>query len=1115
MTTVDVDKRKPLAELPGEARRREELGYWTRKLGGDLPVLDLPRDRPRPVEPSGERHTVPLTVDADDVDRARRLAESEGATLFVVVLAAYKVFVARMSRQRDVIVGTSSSRRDDEIGPVALRTVLDGSPTFREVVRRVHDTVVEAHDHGSVPYHRIVAELDLPRVPGVHPVFQTFFTVQPPGEGSGGLADLGVDPDAAGCDLTVALVGDGGALSGHLGYAGDLFDEPTVARFAMIYRYLLGRLIAEPDQRVFEAPLLPPAERERILERLNPYRRPDIGYTTMAQPFEEQVRRTPDAVALTGDEGDLTYAELNARANRLARYLRGAGVRPGTFVALCLERSFAQMVALYAVTKLGAPYVPLDPELPEARIAFMLEDAAPAVVLVDRSGRTRIGDGPWQVVSVDEDAALWADQPSDDVPVEDGGYDLIHMLYTSGTTGRPKAVAYPVDGALADIFWLQRSYPFGPGDTAVLKTSYGFDVSIWEIFWPLYFGATVAICPPGEHRDPARLLEFVEKHRVTTMFMVPSMMQPFLDVAPPGSCGSLRWVFCGGEPVTVRIRDGFHARFTGKLINCYGPTEAGCVTDMVLPVEPGAPVPLGRPAANFRLYVLDENLEPTPVGVPGEVYIGGEIGIARCYHRRAVMTAERFVPDPYGVPGSRMYRTGDLCRYRDDGVLEHLGRIGRQVKVRGMRIELAEIEAVFAEHAEVSRCVATVVPQRDGEIAVFVVPAAGRSISVPALTSHAARLLPGHMMPTTVTEVDRIPQFVSGKIDFGSLLSRIDTAGVAGTEEVVAPADELEARLADIYCRVLNRDRVSVTESFFTLGGHSLLVLKLIETCAQELHVRPGVRDVFLASSVRQLAERVRSSLRTPDSNLVPIVPNPGRPMLVFVHAASGSVLPFFEVAGHLGDRFAVYGLQALPNESTGTGDTVEAIATRYVTAVDDVRDGVPVVLVGWSMGGCVALEMARQWHERGEDVVATLMLDTWAPPAFMPTSAVAQAVRDTILAMDVLGLEGAGTDGEREVVERLQRLVDRNRNAFLAYTPRFYPGAVHLLRASDPLPDPRVAFPTGYLDGDRGWSAYVGEVTTGEIHGNHHSLLDAEHAGELARIIGDAVAARATVEEP
>jgi len=829
------------------------LDYWRRKLAGNLPVLDLPADRPRTAARTSKTRFVPVEADARTVTPLQRLAGTEDTSLYVVLLAAYKVLLSQLSGQRDVVIAASPAAQGARGTFVPLRTGLDGTPTFRQAVRRVRATVCEAAEHGPA-FAAVAAELALPTASGTVPLAQAFFDLVPRAEAGRARADV---PGTGGrWELSLTLREGQDDLAGVLGYAPSRFGRATAARFADMFAHLLGLVAAAPDKPVFALSPVPPAERDRILQALHRYRCPDIGYTTMTQPFEEQVRRTPGAVALVSDRGSLTYAKLNARANRLARHLRAVGARPGGFVAVSMHRSLELMVALYAVAKTGAAYVPIDPGLPDARMAFMLEDSAPVAVLTDERTRPRLPAGSWQVLAVDTDAPLWARQPAHDLPPEPGNH-LIHMLYTSGTTGRPKAVAYPVDGALADIFWLHRSYPYGPGDTALFKTSYGFDVSIWEIFWPLYCGSRVAICPPDANRDPVQLRDTIDRYQVTTMFMVPSMMPPFYDRTQPGSCPSLRWVFCGGEPVTPRVRDGFHERFAAGIINCYGPTELGCVAETVLPVEPNAPVPVGRPPEHRRVYVLDDNLQPAPVGVPGELYVGGEVGIAQSYHRRPGLTAERFLPDPFGLPGGRMYRTGDLCRFRADGVLEHLGRIGRQVKIRGVRIELAEIEAVVAEHRDIAQCVVSVVPGRDGEIAAFVVPSAGQPVSVPALVSHARRLLPEHMIPATVTEVDAIPTFVNGKIDVEQLLGRIDRNSATALQPVVAPATPSEARVAAMFREILGVDEVSVTASFFVLGGHSLLVFRLIELCTNEFGVQLAVKDVLEALTARELAALV------------------------------------------------------------------------------------------------------------------------------------------------------------------------------------------------------------------------------------------------------------------
>lgn len=817
-----------------------------------MTTVDFALHSPNPHAPNerpGNR-VVPIRLDAGLAAALRDVARTTGAGLDAVLLAGYQVLLARLDGRRDVAVVT---RLPGTASAFAVRTDLGGTPGFRKVVEQVATTLLEASTHAGA-LDALVDDLRAvpnPGPPDVDAVFE-LLPATPKADDLTAHDALA----AVGAPLWLTLHDGPQAISGELRHLSERVDPEATQRIATMFAHLLGELAAAPDRDVRSLPPMPPAERERILYALNQYHTPHTANATMAQPFEEQVRRTPDATALVSDRGQLTYTELNTSANRLAWELRSLGARPGTFVAVSMPRSLELMVALYAVAKSGAAYVPIDPDLPDSRMGFMLEDSAPVAVLADARTQPRIPCGPWKVLAVDADASRWDGRPEHNLPSESCNH-LIHLLYTSGTTGRPKAVAYPVDGALADIAWLHRSYPYGPGDTALFKTSYGFDVSIWEIFWPLFHGARIAICPPDAHRDPGALRDAIDRYRVTTMFMVPSMMPPFYACTPPGSCPSLRWVFCGGEAVTPRVRDGFHERFAGQIINCYGPTELGCVAETVLPVEPGAPVPVGPPVEHRRAYVLDDSLQPMPIDVTGELYVGGEVGIAQGYHRRPTLTAERFPADPFGPPGGRMYRTGDLARYRSDGVIEHLGRIGRQVKIRGIRIELAEIEAVLSEHPNVAQCVVSVVPGSDGEIAAFAVPASGTVLSAADLVAHARRMLPAHMVPATGTVVEAIPTFVNGKIDVEQLLPLIDRSGPSDLTPFDAPATVTEERVTALFSQILQVDVVSATGGFFELGGHSLLVFRLVEACAAMFGVELAVREVLRALTPRALAKLI------------------------------------------------------------------------------------------------------------------------------------------------------------------------------------------------------------------------------------------------------------------
>lgn len=1119
-----------LDQAADDRRVARDLEYWTRKLGGPLPVLDLPADRPRPAVSSRTGHAVAVGAGRDLAERVRRLADEEGTTLFVTLLAAYKVFLWRMTHQPDVVVGTFLAGRDHPLAEqlvgcfvkaVALRTDMTGVGSYREAIRRARTTVTEAQDHQSIPFEHVVAALRTPRDLATHSVFQASFAAQT--LESTGADTTFLDYGSAKWDMGLLLGASGRGLDGVMECSADLVDPTTVDRFATTFTQLLASMVERPDAPVAGHPLVPAAQREQVVHGLNPYEQPDVGYCTLAGPFEEQARRTPDAVALVGDGGTLSYGELNRRANRLAHHLQRCGAGPDRHVAVCMERSFGLVTALYAASKAGAAYVPLEPELPDARLAFMLEDTAPAVVLVDPTTRDRVPPGPWEVVDLVADADRWAALPADDLPGEQPGHALAYLLYTSGSTGRPKAVAYPVDGAVANIQWLQERWPYGPGDAAVLKTSYGFDVSTWELFWPLYHGARLAVCAPGGHRDPQYLADVVDRHAVTTLFLVPTMMQVFLDELAPGRCGSLRMALCGGEPVTPRVRDSFHAKLGAELVNCYGPTEAGTVTFLRLPPDEGNPiVPLGRPAENFRLYVLDDDQQVLPIGVRGEAYIAGEVGLAHGYHHRPGLTAERFLPDPFGPPGSRMYRTGDLCRYRPDGVLEHLGRIDHQVKVRGMRVELAEVEAVLCEHPAVERAVVLPVEEAGGLVA-WVVPAGGWPAAPEhapvgdALVEHARRLLPRHMVPQEVVPVSEVPVNVNGKVDRTALLEARQDADRPAGRVAEPPADEQEAELAAAFAEVLELDEVGVTDSFFDLGGHSLLVFKLLAACEQRLGFRPSVADVFAAPTVRDLSERLVAG---PDPglpvhpNLVPLRPVAAKPVVAFVHGGGGSALPFYEVARQLEPDFATYALQWSPTPD-GAEASIEEMAARYREAIDPVRGFSPLVLVGWSMGGCIALEMTRAWRALGAEPAALVLLDTWAPPSLVDP-AVRDDLRATLQQLDLLTVENTDRDlaPTDEEMAGIRTVFDENRSAFLGYRPERWDGPVTLLHAAEPLPDPSVHFPETYLQPDRGWAPHLGDLTARAMAGNHFTMVGPANAPLLAQVLRDVVDATLSYAE-
>ncbi|MEU4159986.1 amino acid adenylation domain-containing protein [Actinoplanes sp. NPDC026670] len=722
-------------------------------------------------------------------------------------------------------------------GVLAARLPRPGTDVRIRLVHGRHETIVTADG-------------------ALHDSFRTALHRPGPDVGAGG------DPP-----VTIRVSGDDRYL--YVESSTDAADVPTARAWAHAFPALLAGLVAAPDAPMLAHSLVDDDERDLILRRLNAYQVPKSPYRTLAEPFEQQAERSPDAVALLDEHGTaVTYRQLNEHANRLAHHLRDRGAAPGVRVAVCLERGIDQVVALYAATKTGATYVPIDADLPAERVAWMLTDAAPGHVLTDRAYRDRVADGAWQVHEVGAGDPPWSGCPATNLVVEVGPEAIVHILYTSGTTGRPKGVATTTASALANIAWMQGQYPFDADCTALFKASPGFDISIWEIFWPLYQGARLVICRPGAERDPRHLARLTETYGASQIFLVPTMLTPFLDEVTPQRAGALRWMLCGGEPMNPRIRETFYTRLpSSTLINAFGPTEAGPVTDNTVARAADSPVvPVGRPADNFRVTVLDTNLTVVPIGAPGEAYISGQVGLAQGYWRAPARTAERFVADPYGPPGSRMYRTGDLCRYRPDGALEHLGRIDRQVKIRGMRIEPGEIEAVFAAHPEVGDC-AVVVHGDPVHLLAFVVPAGAARTSemdLAAISEYAALVLPTHMRPERLVPVGSLPATVNGKIDQGRLIA-VWQELTERERRVVPAADASEQALVDIYRRLLNTAPVSVLDTFGELGGHSLLVFRLLDECRAILHAVPDPTTV-LTATLREVAASLHPTTTAPEA---------------------------------------------------------------------------------------------------------------------------------------------------------------------------------------------------------------------------------------------------------
>lgn len=851
-----------------------QLAYWRRHLGGTLPVLDLPADRPRPARPSYNGGSETRLLTRTLASAVEALSRQEKASVFMTLMAGFTALLGRYAGQDDILLGVPIANRnhlasEDLIGNLVntlpLRTDLSGDPTFRQHLRRVRDTLLDAYAHQDMPFDKLVLELQPKRYASHSPLVQVLvnlLNVPMPHRSPAGLAwePFPFDPGTAQFDLTLTVDWAHEAWV-TLEYSLDLFDQPTAARIVDDLELILRGAVAEPDHRLSAVPLVAPGDREQLLVTWNHTVVPGSVDTPIHELFEVQADRTPDAVAVINPEGSMTYRELDRQANRLARHLQACGVGPETTVGVCLDRSRLAFVALLAVLKAGGAFVPLDPGYPSERVAFMLADSG-ALVLVSTQQRVpRIVPAGVQVVLLDSDREVIARQSSARIAGAVGGDRLAYVIYTSGSTGTPKGVLGLHRGAVNRFRWMWRRYPFRSDEVCCQKTSMSFVDSIWEIFGPLLQGVPIVTISDKAVRDPRRLIQMLAEHRVTRIVLVPSLLRAMVEVAPDLGARLPHlsfWVSSGealGRDLVRRFREGVPR---GVLLNLYGSSEVSGDSTFheVGDGDAIATVPIGRPIDNTKIYILDRRQQPVPIGVAGELYIGGA-GLARGYLGRPDLTAEKFVPDSFsGGPGARMYRTGDWARYRSDGTIEYLGRLDSQVKARGFRIELSEVECALAAHPSVAKAI--VVAREDGtgdrRLVGYVVAKKG-SESVDILR-FARQRVPDYMVPSALVLMDALPLTPNGKVDRRAL-PEPSTVRRGAAEP---PRTATEAALATIWEDLLGVPEVGVDDDFFELGGHSLLAARLVARIEEVFRTILPLRSLFEAPTVARLATLIEES---------------------------------------------------------------------------------------------------------------------------------------------------------------------------------------------------------------------------------------------------------------
>jgi enterobactin synthetase component F len=989
-----------------------DRAHWTRAFA-DRP--EAPRPAGRGALPSRTflRRTAYLAPET--TQRLRELAARLRATWPDVLIAAQALWTSRVTGRSDVVLGLPMMGR---MGSVALRVpgmVMNVLPlrlavtpeaTFADLVRQVVLGIREVRRHQRYRYEDIRRDLGL--LGENRGLVGPLVNVMP--------FDYGVDfagaPTRAGNlsagpvdDLTVNIYDRADGRGLRIDHDGNpaLYDSCELASHQERFLHLVRRLTDEdPHLPLATHAVATPAERALVLEEFN---RTDhaVPPTTLIGPIEAQATRTPDATALVYGEHTLTYAELNARANQLAWRLRSLGARPGTLVAVSVPRSVELIVALLAVLKAGAAYLPLDPDYPAQRLTYMLEDAAPVCAITDRAGRLPEGTGTALVVLDQLDVSGYPRvNPARALTPRHPAY----VIYTSGSTGRPKGVVVPHRAIDNRLRWMQHEYGLTAGDRVLQKTPSSFDVSVWEFFWPLREGAALVVAEPGGHKDPAYLARLIREQAVTTCHFVPSMLQVFLSGPDAAGCaGVLRRVFCSGEALPRETANVFGRTLPGvELHNLYGPTEAAVdVTYHACAPEAAGPVPIGRPVWNTRLYVLDAALQPCPPGVPGELFLAG-VQLADGYLRREELTASRFVTDPFGPPGSRMYRTGDVARWTLTGEVEYLGRTDHQVKLRGQRIELGEIEAVLAAQPGVDGACALV---REDRLVGYVTGGADPD----AVRAALARELPEHMVPAAVVALDAFPLSPNGKLERRELPDPVFEGGA----DARPPASAREEALMRLFAEVLDVSRVGPDDAFFALGGTSLLAVRLVARVREEFGARLTIGSLFEAPTPAALGARLDASGPASEDALDVVLPLRAegvRPPLFAFHPAGGISWCYAGLAARLGPQQPVYGIQArglIGDEPLPR--TLREEAEDYVGRIREIQPRGPYRLLGWSVGGILAHEVAVLLQEAGAEVRLLALLDAF--PAEQWRQRPAPEEGDALTA--VLRMAGFDRTGERD----------------------------------------------------------------------------------------------------
>ena len=984
--------------LKGEALA-EQLNYWTKKLRESQP-LDLPTDFVRPARQTFEGSSLDWTLSASLTNNLKKLATRQKSTLFMVLLAALKILLARLSQNPDVVIGipiANRSRPELEsligffVNTLALRSDLSNDPTFIELLDSIREDTLEAYSRQDLPFEKLVEELQPERDLSRNPIFQIFFAFQNLPNFKQQIAELSIERSkqtftTVMTDLDIYMSESSDSIRGTFAFNTSLFKEETIKRFIGHFKTVLEGIVAAPNSTVSKVPLLNREQTRQLTVEWNATEVPRPESETLVGLFEKQVAKTPDGVALRSHSEEITYAKLNALANQVAHYLRNKGLMVGDPVGVCLERSIDQVVAIIGILKSGGAYVPLDPDYPSDRIRYMLNDSDSRILITASRLSGLHTEFEHTVVFIDRDREKIFSQSDGNLPkISDPG-SAAYIIYTSGSTGLPKGVIGIHRGAVNRCHWMWQRYPFEQGEVCCLKTRISFVDSVWELFGPLLQGIPIVLISDEVIQDSALLVRELAEHKVSRLVLVPSLLRAILESENElrHRIPSLQFWVTSGEALTDDLFLLFRKKLPGcRLLNLYGSSEVSAdVTSCELTLERSrSQVTLGRPIDNSQIFILDQHYSPMPIGVTGEIYVGGD-GLARGYLNRPDLTADRFLNVSFN-PGAqfRLFRTGDLGRFLANGEIDYIGRADSQIKLRGFRVELGEIESVLEEIAGIRTVIVIVKDKPIRQLIAFYAVEEGtiEDISESSIDDHAKAKLPRYMVPAAYHRLDAVPLTPSGKVNRLALLDLANEGKSSEGKEIDAPTNDIEVRLLDIWQEVLQTDDISINDNFFDLGGHSLLAMDLIAKVNKEFGKSLAVVTMFEAPTIKEQGRSIGTEQGSlPKQSLVRVKSGSEHKIpLILVHDVDGEAILYYGLSQSVHQDRPVYVLRPLCGEDCPMVHTrIPDMAAHYIHEIKQQFPKGPYILGGLCAGGVIAFEIACQLQAKKEEVALVAIID-------------------------------------------------------------------------------------------------------------------------------------------